>query len=297
MTQAQEQQLAADVALAESVLTRGCETTADTTPQKRVLEAMRYSLAAGGKRLRPVLVLEFCRACGGDPAQALSAAAAIEQLHTFSLIHDDLPAMDDDDFRRGRPSCHKAFGEAEAILAGDALAVQPFGLLAADAALSPDVRCRLIALYADAVGAAGMIGGQVLDMEYEQRDDVTTQLLTGMYRRKTGALIRCACVAGCMIAGATDEQIHTAAEYADRLGLAFQIVDDILDVTSTQEELGKPIGSDAVQNKTTFVTLLGLDGARAEAARLTDEALALLRTLPSHAFLVALTESMLSRTK
>ena len=173
--------------------------------------------------------------------------------------------------------------------------MQPFGLIASDERLSAQTRCRLVSMYTDAVGAAGMIGGQIMDMEYETRSDVTTEMLCGMYRCKTGALIRTACASGCVIAGADEQTVHTAEEYADRLGLAFQIVDDILDVTSTQEVLGKPIGSDAEQNKTTFVTLLGLDGAKAEAERLTGEALALLDRIPHTEFLHALTESMLIR--
>lgn len=295
MTPEQNAQLKEDIQLIESALNRGCEDTPENAKQKQVYAAMRHSLDAGGKRLRPVLVLEFCRACGGNAADALNTAVALEQLHTFSLIHDDLPAMDNDDFRRGKPSCHKAFGEATAILAGDALAVQPFGLIAGDDRLSAQTRCRLVSMYTQAVGAEGMIGGQVMDMEYETRSDVTTEMLLGMYRCKTGALIRTACAAGCVIAGADEKTVQTATEYADRLGLAFQIVDDILDVTSSQDVLGKPIGSDAEQNKTTFVTLLGLDGAKAEAERLTNEALALLDEIPNTEFLRALTESMLIR--
>jgi len=295
MTPEQNTQLSEDIRLIESMLNLGCEETEENCKQKKVLSAMRYSLDAGGKRLRPVLVLEFCRACGGTVEDALRTAVALEQLHTFSLIHDDLPAMDNDDFRRGKPSCHKAFDEATAILAGDALAVQPFGLISGDLRLSAETRCRLVSMYVQAVGAEGMIGGQIMDMEYETRSDVTTDMLLGMYRCKTGALIRTACAAGCVIAGADEKTVQTAEDFADRLGLAFQIVDDILDVISTQEMLGKPIGSDAEQNKTTFVTLLGLDGAKAEAERLTDEALALLAQIPNSEFLRALTESMLIR--
>ena len=256
---------------------------------------MRYSLEAGGKRIRPLLVLAFCRACGGDVQKALKPALAIEMIHTYSLIHDDLPAMDDDDYRRGRLSCHKAFDEATAILAGDALNVLPFELLATDTTLPAETRVSLIAELANAAGAEGMIGGQVIDIANETRTDVDQNNLVNMYAHKTGALIRVACTMGCMVAGANDKMLTAATEYAQRLGLAFQIVDDILDVTGTPELLGKPIGSDAAHHKTTFVTLLGLGGAKAEASRLTEEALRLLEDIPEHQFLTELTEALLNR--
>ena len=227
-----------------------------------VVEAMRYSLEAGGKRIRPVLVLEFCKMFGGTEEQAMPAAAAIEMIHTFSLIHDDLPAMDDDDMRRGRPSCHKAFPEALAILAGDALSIHAFSVLANSTALSDAQKVRLITELAEESGHHGMIAGQVLDMEQEGRRDVTVDQLKTMCAFKTGALIRVACRMGCIAANATDEQIKAADTYGSYLGLAFQIVDDILDVTSTTDVLGKPVGSDAEENKVTFVTLLGLEAAQ-----------------------------------
>ena len=288
-------QMEADIEWIERELQHCCRTKPETNPQAKVLEAMRYSLEAGGKRIRPLLVLAFCRACGGDVQKALKPALAIEMIHTYSLIHDDLPAMDDDDYRRGRLSCHKAFDEATAILAGDALNVLPFELLSTDTTLPAETRVSLIAELANAAGAEGMIGGQVIDIANETRTDVDQNNLVNMYAHKTGALIRVACPMGCMVAGANDKMLTAATEYAQRLGLAFQIVDDILDVTGTPELLGKPIGSDAAHHKTTFVTLLGLEGAKAEASRLTEEALRLLEDIPEHQFLTDLTEALLNR--
>lgn len=288
-------QMEADIEWIERELQHCCRTKPETNPQAKVLEAMRYSLEAGGKRIRPLLVLAFCRACGGDVQKALKPALAIEMIHTYSLIHDDLPAMDDDDYRRGRLSCHKAFDEATAILAGDALNVLPFELLSTDTTLPAETRVSLIAELANAAGAEGMIGGQVIDIANETRTDVDQNNLVNMYAHKTGALIRVACTMGCMVARANDKMLTAATEYAQRLGLAFQIVDDILDVTGTPELLGKPIGSDAAHHKTTFVTLLGLEGAKAEASRLTEEALRLLEDIPEHQFLTDLTEALLNR--
>ena len=287
MNETNLRQMESDIEWIERELQHCCRTKPETNPQAKVLEAMRYSLEAGGKRIRPLLVLAFCRACGGDVQKALKPALAIEMIHTYSLIHDDLPAMDDDDYRRGRLSCHKAFDEATAILAGDALNVLPFELLSTDTTLPAETRVSLIAELANAAGAEGMIGGQVIDIANETRTDVD--------QNKTGALIRVACTMGCMVAGANDKMLTAATEYAQRLGLAFQIVDDILDVTGTPELLGKPIGSDAAHHKTTFVTLLGLEGAKAEASRLTEEALRLLEDIPEHQFLTDLTEALLNR--
>ncbi len=288
-------QMEADIEWIERELQHCCRTKPETNPQAKVLEAMRYSLEAGGKRIRPLLVLAFCRACGGDVQKALKPALAIEMIHTYSLIHDDLPAMDDDDYRRGRLYCLKAVDEATAMLAGDARNVRPLELLSTDTTLPAETRVSLIAELANAAGAEGMIGGQVIDIANETRTDVDQNNLVNMYAHKTGALIRVACTMGCMVAGANDKMLTAATEYAQRLGLAFQIVDDILDVTGTPELLGKPIGSDAAHHKTTFVTLLGLEGAKAEASRLTEEALRLLEDIPEHQFLTDLTEALLNR--
>ncbi|MCI1268905.1 MAG: polyprenyl synthetase family protein [Ruminococcus sp.] len=277
---------------------RKYNSTADgTCGCENLIKAMNYSLEAGGKRIRPVLVYEFCRACGGNLRQADAPAAAIEMIHTFSLIHDDLPAMDNDDYRRGRLSCHKAFDEATAILAGDALSVLPFEIIADADELSADKKIRIISCLSKAVGREGMIGGQVIDMENESLPQVSEANLRNMYRKKTGALIMASCVMGCICAGASDKLISSASEYAYNLGLAFQIVDDILDVTSTQQQLGKPIGSDAEENKTTFVTLFGVEKAKEIAASVTDNALKCLESFEDNSFLIQLTEMLLKRNK
>ncbi|MDD6059738.1 MAG: polyprenyl synthetase family protein [Ruminococcus sp.] len=268
-----------------------------TAAQSELVDAMNYSLEAGGKRIRPVLVYAFCEALGGDYTRAAAPASAIEMIHTFSLIHDDLPAMDDDDFRRGKPSCHKKYGEAMAILAGDALSVLPFGIIADDVVLTPDEKVRIISRLAKSVGRSGMIGGQVIDMANEERTDVTEEQLRYMYRCKTGELIAVSCAMGCICAGASDEVISTACDYGFSLGLAFQIIDDILDVTSTTEELGKPVGSDEAENKTTFVTLYGVDKAREIADNITAQAMESLDKCGGSDFLRELTEMLLNRKK
>lgn len=263
--------------------------------QENLIKAMNYSLEAGGKRIRPVLVCAFCEACGGDYRIAAAPACGIEMIHTFSLIHDDLPAMDNDDFRRGKPSCHKAFDEATAILAGDALSVLPFELIADDPELTGNQKVKIISSLAKAVGRDGMIGGQVIDMENESRSDVDEANLRNMYKHKTGELIAVSCMMGCICAGAEEDSVAAAAEYGYRLGLAFQIIDDILDVTSTTEELGKPVGSDSEENKTTFVTLYGVEKAREIAGQITEEAMLLLEKFSNNLFLKELTEMLLCR--
>jgi geranylgeranyl diphosphate synthase type II len=259
-------------------------------------EAMEYSLLAGGKRLRPILMMEFCRMCGGNAAEVLNVACSIELIHTFSLIHDDLPCMDDDDFRRGRPSCHKAFDEATALLAGDALNTLAFEVIAdaaTDGVVSPQTAVMLISVLSKAVGINGMIGGQIIDMAAENRE-ISLEELNLLQANKTGALIEAACVMGVVLAGKYD-MIPAAAEYAQALGRAFQIVDDILDVTGSFEELGKPIGSDSKMNKSTYVTALGIEGAQNEAERLTEQALLTLKQFDDCDFLYELTESLLHR--
>ena len=262
--------------------------------QSSVADAMDYSLEAGGKRIRPVLVLAFCHMCGGDYRKAAAPAAAIEMIHTFSLIHDDLPCMDNDDFRRGKPSCHKKFGEACAVLAGDALAIRPFQVIA-ESELNDSMKIKLIAELACSSGAEGMIGGQIIDMENEQRSTVNGENLRMMYALKTGRLIKTSCVMGCIAAEASDEQVKNAEEYAHCLGLAFQIIDDILDVTGDEAALGKPIGSDAEENKTTFFTLYGIENAREEAVKLTDKAMKILGRFDNNEFLIELTKYLLDR--
>ncbi len=222
----------------------------DTEPQKKLYEAMKYSLLAGGKRLRPVLAFEFCRMCGGDWRKAAPFAAAIEMIHTYSLIHDDLPSMDNDDFRRGRPTNHKVFGEALAILAGDALLTDAFAV-ASTAGITEG-----IAVLAECAGSLGMVGGQVLDIMSQERT-LTEQEVLDIQSRKTGALIRAACACGVLAGGGSREQFAAACQFAAGLGIAFQIRDDMLDVIGTREEMGKGVGTD--EEKNTFVRLYGLE--------------------------------------
>ncbi len=252
-------------------------------------EAMRYSLLAGGKRVRPALVLEFCRLFGGNPSDAVPFAAAVEMIHTFSLIHDDLPCMDDDDLRRGRPTNHKVFGEANALLAGDALALDAFGMAAANAAVSAEARATAVMLLSTAAGSDGMVRGQIIDMFGEQNALTYEELLT-LHKHKTGALIRVSAQLGCLAAGrAVGSPEMTAAEgYAERIGLAFQVIDDILDVTSTPEALGKSVGGDAEHHKNTFLSFSSIEDAEAYADRLTREAVELLAPYPGNERLTAL---------
>ena len=259
--------------------------------------AMRHSLGAGGKRIRPALVYEFCRVCGGALEQADAAACAMEMTHTSSLIFDDLPAMDDDDLRRGKPSCHKAFGEATAILAGDALICAPFAVMAQAEGLDDAQKVELVRTLSVLEGESGMVGGQQMDMQFEERDDVTAAELETMCLGKTGALMAAACRMGVVCAGGSEAQREAAEEYGRLVGLAFQIIDDVLDVTSTAEQLGKPIGSDEESHKTTVVTLLGLDGARERAAALTAQAHGALDAFGDAQFLHDLTDLLLVRVQ
>ena len=247
--------------------------------QDIVPDAMRYSVENGGKRVRPVLTLEFCQACGGEAEAALPFACAIEMVHTYSLIHDDLPCMDDDDFRRGKPSCHKQFGESYALLAGDGLLTLAFETLASAQLPSVDI-CRAVQTLASCAGVRGMIGGQVLDLLSEEGTP-DYALLEKIDRLKTGALMEAAVLLGCIAAGVTDETLlNSARTYAQSLGLAFQIVDDILDVTGDVSQLGKPTGSDEKNQKVTFVRLLGLEQCRMLADKLTDRAIRALDVFP-----------------
>jgi geranylgeranyl diphosphate synthase type II len=234
---------------------------------------MRYSLFAGGKRLRPVLTLATGEAFGAKAEELMPAACAIEMIHTYSLIHDDLPAMDNDDFRRGRPTCHKAFGEAIAILAGDALLTQAFLVLSWESPRGDSTRqVRVIYEISTAAGTVNaLIGGQAADLENEGKS-VTADTLNYIHRSKTGAMIRASVVTGGIIAGATDLQIERLGQYGNRIGLAFQICDDILDVTSTSEKLGKTAGKDEASLKATFPAVHGLEASRRRAEELVDEA-------------------------
>ena len=268
---------------------------ADTTVSyHRLLEAMHYSLTAGGKRLRPVLVLAFCAACGGDVRAALPVACAVEMVHTYSLIHDDLPCMDNDDLRRGRPTCHKAFDEATAVLAGDGLLTAAFET-ASQADVPAETALRCIRILGENAGMNGMIGGQVLDMLAEHRRISETELRL-LQKLKTGCLLRAACELGCAAAGKTDaESIEAARAYGDKLGLAFQIEDDILDIEGDEKTLGKSIGKDAASEKSTFPSLLGLDACRKLAGELTEQAVAALAPYEGRAFLKTLARSLTGR--
>ena len=262
----------------------------EPAPQKTVLQAMRYSLLAGGKRLRPVLTMEFCRAAGGDWRQALPFGCALEMIHTYSLIHDDLPCMDNDDYRRGKPTNHKVFGEAMAVLAGDGLLTAAFETVAAADAPAETV-VRNLAILSGCAGVRGMVGGQVLDLEGEDKalDAGQIRLLQAM---KTGALLRAACCMGVSTAG-DRERMDAAAQYADALGLAFQIRDDMLDVIGDRAKLGKATGMDA--HKSTFVRLYGMDACGRMVREETDKAVAALAPFAHRDFLTELANRLVDR--
>ncbi len=244
--------------------------------QRVVYDAMGYSITAGGKRLRPVLSLAICDMLDGCPEDALRFGVAVEHIHTYSLIHDDLPCMDNDDLRRGMPTCHKKFGEANALLAGDGLLTGAFEYLSDFSmykSASPGTVIRVISEIAKAAGCDGMIGGQVVDLDCEGKSDVSEDVLNYLHQRKTGALIRVSAVVGALAANANDEVVDAVGEFAQKLGLAFQIRDDILDCIGDEAVLGKPIGSDAENGKTTYVTLLGIEGAMKKADSITADAI------------------------
>ena len=224
-------------------------------PCRELGEAMRYSLLAGGKRIRPILTMEFCTLSGGKVEDALPAACAVEMIHTYSLIHDDLPCMDDDDLRRGKPTNHNVYGECTATLAGDALQAKAFSVLL-NSGLDNAAKAKCGAILADAAGYTGMCGGQYLDMKAEN-NVLTAEELTRLNLLKTGKIIMAACMMGVVCAGGSDQMLESARCFGENLGLAFQIRDDVLDVVSTREELGKPIGSDAAENKNTYMAILG----------------------------------------
>ncbi len=240
-----------------------------------IIKAMEYSLMAGGKRIRPMLAIAFAKLCGGTAEAVMPFACAVEMIHTYSLIHDDLPCMDNDDLRRGKPTNHKVYGEAAALLAGDALLTLAFDVIAGEEAIklnSAEKCIKAASVLAKCAGADGMIGGQIIDLESENKKTAAERIEI-MDRKKTGALINAACQMGCISAGADRIQCQAAEEYAYRIGLAFQIVDDILDVTSDTQTLGKPVGSDNENQKSTYVSLLGIEECRKKAAELTQSAI------------------------
>jgi len=240
---------------------------------EQIYEAMRYSLFAGGKRLRPVLCLATCDLVGGTPEMAMPTACALEMIHTMSLIHDDLPAMDNDDYRRGKLTNHKVFGEAIAILAGDGLLAYAFEHIVEETKNVPADRIiKVVSRLGRAVGAAGLVGGQVVDLECEGKKDVTLDTLNFIHTHKTAALLEASVVSGGILAGGSDSDIQHLTRYAQAIGLAFQIVDDLLDITSTQEELGKSIGKDMNVEKATYPRLLGMEESRRQAEQLVEQA-------------------------
>lgn len=261
-------------------------------PQKKLYDAMSYSLLAGGKRLRPVFAFEFCRMCGAEWTKAAPFAAAIEMIHTYSLIHDDLPCMDNDDYRRGRLTNHKVFGEAIAVLAGDALLTDAFAR-AASAELPGERVAYAIGVLANCAGSLGMVGGQILDILSEERV-CTEQEVLDIQTRKTGALINAACVLGVIAGGGSEDQIRAASAFAAHLGLAFQIRDDMLDVIGNAQELGKAVGADAGKN--TFVLLYGLEKCEELVEKYTNLAIAELDAFEGHEYMETLAKSLTDRT-
>ena len=249
------------------------ETVTAIEGEAKVIEAMRYSALAGGKRLRPFLTVESAKLFGVNPTAAMMTAAAIEFVHTYSLVHDDLPAMDNDDFRRGKPSCHKQFGEAAAILAGDALLTFAFEVLANPRVhADPNVRCELIRSVARASGVRGMVGGQMMDLDAEQQE-LSIEEVIRLQRLKTGELFAVSCEAGAILGKAPEPLRARLQRYAHDMGLAFQITDDLLDVEGTRTETGKGVRKDKAKGKATLISVLGVDRAREQAQTLADQAI------------------------
>ncbi|MBO5066287.1 MAG: polyprenyl synthetase family protein [Clostridia bacterium] len=265
---------------------------------KVIFDSMRYSVENGGKRVRPLLTLLFCDACGGDVKKALPVADAVEYIHSYSLIHDDLPCMDNDDFRRGKPSNHKVYGEAFALLAGDGLLTAAFERITdlyKAGLYSAEVAVNAVSVLSHLAGSRGMIGGQVIDLLNEDNADADIDSLMLMDNLKTGALIEAACVLGCVVAEADEGKIEAARKFAQNTGLAFQIKDDILDVTSTLEKLGKMVGSDEQNGKSTYVTLLGVEKCQKLVEELTQEAMKALGVFENNEALIEYAEYLSKR--
>lgn len=268
------------------------------TYPERIYEAMRYSLLAGGKRLRPILCLATCELAGGTIEMAMPTACALEMIHTMSLIHDDLPAMDNDDYRRGKPTNHKVYGEDIAILAGDGLLAYAFEYIAAQTQNVPAEQVlKVVACLGRAVGASGLVGGQVVDLQSEGKPDIEEETLTYIHTHKTGALLEACVVCGAKLAGAGEEDLQRLSCYAQNIGLAFQIIDDILDITATQEQLGKTAGKDLQAQKATYPSLWGLETSKAKAEQLVESAKAQLEPFGAKAEpLLALADFITKRT-
>lgn len=289
-------QVQADLARLIPLLDAQLATPFQAGEAQRLAEAMRYSLEAGGKRVRPVLCLLAAEAVGGEASDALAGAVALEYVHTYSLIHDDLPAMDDDDLRRGRPTNHKVYGEGHAILAGDGLLTEAFGTLA-NGPGDPARRLEALTILADAAGWRGMVGGQALDLEGETLAQYDLAHLQVIHRLKTGALLRASLEMGAILGGATAADRAALRAYGEAIGLAFQIQDDILDATATDADLGKRAGKDAGRGKITYPSLLGLDGARKALEEATETALCQLASLPNRTSLEAWARYLAQRGK
>ena len=283
-----EHQKLVEVALDKSIIL--------AKPQK-IYEAMRYSLLAGGKRLRPILCLASCKLMGGTLSMAMPTACALEMIHTMSLIHDDLPAMDNDDYRRGKLTNHKVYGDDIAILAGDGLLAYAFEYVATETTDVPTDRLiKVIAKLGRTVGPAGLVGGQVLDLESEGRTDITAEVLSFIHTHKTGALLETSVVSGAILAGASEDDIAKLSKYAQNIGLAFQIVDDILDITATDEQLGKTAGKDLAAQKATYPSIWGLEKSQEQAQNLINDAMAQLESYGKNADpLIAIAEFIVTR--
>ncbi len=267
---------------------------------KIIFDSMEYSVKNGGKRVRPLLTLLFCDVCGGDINNAIPAAVALEYIHTYSLIHDDLPSLDNDDFRRGKPSNHKVYGEAVALLAGDGLLTAAFEVVSKgfeDGMYTADTAIKIVKTLSELAGPSSMIGGQIIDLLNENNPNATIEVLKLLDKLKTGALIECACVMGCIVAGADEDKIDVARNFAQKIGLAFQIKDDILDVTSSLEQLGKPTGSDTENGKSTYVSLLGIEKCETLVIELTNEAMALLENFDNNEALKEYADFLSKRDK
>lgn len=268
---------------------------AQSGPLSRMMESMRYSLFAGGKRLRPILLLAAADTVGGDGRQFLHSACALEMIHTYSLIHDDLPAMDDDDYRRGRLTNHKVFGDGMAVLAGDGLLTMAFETLLSQPGVTPEIRTRVALEVAKAAGPFGMVGGQAIDLGSEGQQP-TPEIMMLMHRLKTGALFRASLRAGALLAGGSAEAVQKLTEYAEQFGLAFQITDDILDVTGTEAVLGKPIGSDEKNHKATYVSMYSLSEAQTMAKEAVARSIGALEEFGDQAWVLrSLAEYLLTR--
>lgn len=260
-----------------------------------VIEAASYSVSNGGKRIRPIILLEFYKLCGGEDDCAYNFACALEMIHSYSLIHDDLPCMDDDDFRRGKPSCHRQYGEVLALLAGDGLLTEAFCVASKTLGIPYERVSRATEMLATCAGMSGMVGGQVIDTAFEGSDAQIDTVLE-MYRLKTGALIKAAACCGAILGGADDEKVAAAEFYAEKMGIAFQLIDDILDTVGDPSVLGKPVGSDEKNGKMTAISILGIEKCREMAGELTKEALAALEKFEGDTtFLRELTEMLLVR--